>query len=85
MPLPRLNDHVFNEKHHPDKGQRIDENMRRLELLKIEMDAKAHPVRATEKLDNQHDLPDDRNAVSRGDRKPGRQLRQHDMTEPRSS
>ena len=54
-----LHQQIFDCEHDGDEGDGVAENGRHVEKLEVEVELEADAVRAPEKLDHQHDLPDE--------------------------
>ena len=83
MSFKRLHQEGFDRQHDGDEGQSIGEDARDVEQLERDPDLEADAVRPAEQLDDQHDLPDQRQAGAGRGREIGRELRQHDMAQAR--
>jgi len=59
-----LHKEEFDKEHYCDEGQRIGKDSSDIEYLEVNINLKAHSVGATKQLDNEHDLPDQRNSRS---------------------
>src|SRR6516164_8962568 len=80
-PFQRLQNTPLNGEHDGDKGKRVGDQSPDVKKLKEDLDRVAYAIRAAEQLDDQHDLPDQREPRAGSDQKKRRQLRQGDMPE----
>ena len=83
MSFKRLHQEGFDHQHDGDEGERIGQDFRHVEQLERNPDLEAHAVGTPEQLDDQHDLPDQRQSGARRGRKIGRKLRQHNVAHAR--
>src|SRR5690625_1548215 len=75
----RLHHEEFDREHDDDEGESISQDRGHVEELELEMDLETHPVRAAQKLDDKHDLPNQREARAARGQEIGLKLRQHHM------
>src|SRR5690606_6068986 len=81
MGLKRLNHQEFDEQHDADEGESVAENGGDIEQLEIEVDLEADAIRASEQLDHQDDLPDQRQPGAAGCGNEGEELWQHHVAQ----
>src|SRR5262245_46746463 len=72
-----LHQERFEHQHHGDEGESIGENSGHVEQLERGSDLEAHSAGAPEQLDNEHELPYQRQPGAGSGRKIGGKLRQH--------
>src|SRR5271169_6102771 len=63
------------------EGKRVGDQSPDVKKLKEDLDRVADAIRAAEQLDDQHDLPDQREPRAGSDQKKRRKLRQRDMAQ----
>src|ERR1700744_4158923 len=76
MSLERLYNKCLDPKHEGDEGQRVGQQQFQVETLESRIDLEADAVRAAESLDDEDDLPDQRQAGAGRSRNIGCELRQ---------
>src|ERR1700733_9062671 len=77
----RLHHECFDCEHDGDEGESIGQDFRHVEQLEGGADLEAHAIGPAQKLDDQYDLPDQRQAGTRRGGEIRRQLRQDNMAE----
>ena len=76
MSFKRLHQEGFDRQHDGDEGESIGQDAGDVEQLERDPDLEADAVRTPEQLDDEHDLPDQRQAGARRCGEIGRELRQ---------
>src|SRR5450759_2094881 len=74
-----LHQEGFDRENDDNECQRIGKDARHVKQLEGDADLEADAVRPAEQFDDEHDLPDQRQAGARRRRDIGRKLRQYDM------
>src|ERR1700730_15347978 len=78
----RLYQQAFDHELKHDEGDRIAQYPGHVEQRECRTEHESHPVRASDQLDHQYDLPDDRQAGTRTGRQIRGELRYHDVADP---
>src|SRR5215470_5138326 len=81
MSFKRLHQKRFDCQHDGDEGESIGQDAGDVEQLEGDPDLETDTVRPPEQFDNEHDLPNQRQAGAGRGSEIGRELRQHDMTQ----
>src|SRR5262249_4444884 len=83
MSFKRLHQERFDCQHDGDEGESIGQDARDVEQLERNPDLEADAVRTPEQLDNEHNLPNQRQAGAGGGSEIGCELRQYDVAHAR--
>ena len=83
MSFKRLHQEGFDRQHDGDEGESIGQDAGDVEQLECDADLETDAVGTSEQLDDEHDLPDQRQAGAGRCRQVRRELRQHDVAHAR--